>query len=237
MSKTSEQNWIDSGKKPRTFSEMREAFSQIRDMMSDWQQRQTAGTEENEAGGDIRSRIENLSSIVEQLRTDDTGGIPWLNKEAADAFWEGCRQAALIPPGTIIHVCSYHAPAGYLKADGSPVYRQEYPSLFAAIGVRFGSGDGISTFNLPDLRGEFIRGLDNGRGVDAGRELGNVQMDEFKTHYHGFLDRPNMKVQSGVYTWTPQVMEVAEQESIATTRAGGSETRPRNIALLACIKY
>lgn len=234
MSKSSEMNWIDSSKKPRTFSEMREAFSQIRDMMSDWRQRQTGTTVVPD--DDIKTRIANLSSMVEQMKTETSSRPYWLG-ETANISMENGHIAKAVPTGTIIYVCSHNAPDGYLKADGSPVFRKIYSELFSVIGVRFGSGDGILTFNLPDLRGEFIRGLDNGRGVDAGRELGNVQMDEFRSHYHGFLDRPNMRMESGVYTWTPQIMEVAEQDSISTTRSGGSETRPRNIALLACIKY
>ncbi len=233
MSKTSETNWIESGKKPRTFSEMREAFSQIRNRMSDWRQKQISGV--SEPGEDIESRLQHLNGLVQQLKDDDEHMLRMFN-DAAAAYWNTISNTKPLPAGSIIYVCMHNPPSGFLKADGSEVYRQDYPDLFSAIGVRFGSGDGISTFNLPDLRGEFIRGLDNGRGIDAGRELGNVQMDEFKSHYHGFLDRPNMRLESGVYTWTPQVMEVAEQDSISTTRAGGSETRPRNIALLACIK-
>lgn len=233
MSKTGETNWIESGKKPRTFSEMREAFSQIRNRMSDWRQKQISGV--SEPGEDIESRLQHLNGLVQQLKDDDEHMLRMFN-DAAAAYWNTISNTKPLPAGAIIYVCMHNPPSGFLKADGSEVYRQDYPDLFSAIGVRFGSGDGVSTFKLPDLRGEFIRSLDNGRGVDAGRELGNVQMDEFKSHYHGFLDRPNMRLESGVYTWTPQVMEVAEQDSISTTRAGGSETRPRNIALLACIK-
>ena len=113
-----------------------------------------------------------------------------------------------------------------------------YPRLHEAIGTTFGSGDnGMTTFALPDLRGEFIRCLDRGRAVDPERTLGSWQPDEIARHNHGFLDIPKVQFGSGVYSWTPQVMEVAEHAPIATTMAGGSETRPRNIALTACIKY
>ena len=57
---------------------------------------------------------------------------------------------------------------GWLKANGAAVSRTAYGDLFAKIGTVFGSRDGSTTFNLPDLRGEFIRGWDNGRGVDSG---------------------------------------------------------------------
>lgn len=76
------------------------------------------------------------------------------------------------------------APTGYLKANGAAVSRTAYATLFAAIGTTFGAGDGSTTFNLPDLRGEFIRGWDDGRGVDSGRAFGSYQTDEIKSHKH-----------------------------------------------------
>ena len=50
--------------------------------------------------------------------------------------------------------------------DGSAVSRTAYASLFAAIGTNYGAGDGSSTFNVPDLRGQFLRGVDGSAGVD-----------------------------------------------------------------------
>lgn len=75
-------------------------------------------------------------------------------------------------------------PPGYLECDGSSISREQYPELFAAIGTRFGSVDS-NHFNLPDLRGEFIRGWDHGRGIDPGRALGSLQMDALSAHSHG----------------------------------------------------
>lgn len=57
------------------------------------------------------------------------------------------------------------APAGWLKCNGAAVSRTAYADLFARIGTMFGGGDGYSTFNLPDYRGEFLRGFDDGRGL------------------------------------------------------------------------
>lgn len=77
------------------------------------------------------------------------------------------------------------APAGrLLKANGAVISRSQFPELFAKIGTIYGAGNGTTTFNLPDLRGEFMRFYDDGRGVDAGRGLGGVQMDSFKSHLH-----------------------------------------------------
>lgn len=76
------------------------------------------------------------------------------------------------------------APAGWLKANGAAVSRTAYAALFDRIGTTFGAGDGSSTFNLPDMRGEFVRALDDGRGVDAGRILGSAQANQNASHTH-----------------------------------------------------
>jgi hypothetical protein len=66
-------------------------------------------------------------------------------------------------------------PFGWLVCNGAAVQRVRYRRLFDVIGTAFGAGDGSTTFNIPDLRGEFIRGWDAGRGVDTGRVLGSSQ--------------------------------------------------------------
>lgn len=93
--------------------------------------------------------------------------------------------ASAVPSGTVIWHAGSSAPAGYLKANGAAVSRTAYAALFTAIGTTYGAGDGRNTFNLPDLRGEFIRGWDDGRGVDNGRALGSAQGDVLAAHLHG----------------------------------------------------
>lgn len=137
-----------------------------------------------------------------------------------------------VPASTIIWVPLLTAPSGYFKANGAAVSRTTYANLFGKIGTTFGVGDGSTTFNLPDLRGEFLRGWDNGRGVDSGRALGSFQADELKAHHHtqgrfGSLGAGG----SEQHTFN----ELGSFFNTGTT--GGTETRPRNIALLACIKY
>lgn len=66
-------------------------------------------------------------------------------------------------------------PTGWIPADGRALSRTTYAALFSAIGTAYGSGDGSTTFNVPDLRGEFLRGWDSGRGIDPGRALGSLQ--------------------------------------------------------------
>jgi len=141
-----------------------------------------------------------------------------------------------IPTGQVIYVAFSSAPTGYLKANGAAVSRSAYAALFAAIGTTFGVGDGSTTFNVPDLRGEFMRGWDDSRGVDSGRALGSTQTDLFKNHTHTFTNYNNTEK-----TGSGGSLAVAYYSggtfTTGTSSTGGTETRPRNIALLACIKF
>lgn len=89
--------------------------------------------------------------------------------------------------GAVAYCAAANAPVGWLKCNGAAVSRATYARLFAAIGTRFGAGDG-TTFNLPDLRGEFIRSWDDGRTLDNGRALGSVQTGQNLSHTHGLSD-------------------------------------------------
>lgn len=139
------------------------------------------------------------------------------------------RQMA--PAGLVSHFARSTAPTGWLKANGAAVSRVAYADLFASIGTTFGNGDGFNTFHLPDLRGEFVRGWDDGRGVDAGRGFGSWQADELREHSHSFKEYYNDVCYDGGGT-SPTRNRDAE-----TGSTGGNETRPRNRAMLACIKF
>ena len=145
----------------------------------------------------------------------------------------------LIPSGAVFYFAASTAPTGYLKADGTAISRTTYADLFAVVGTTYGNGDGSTTFNLPDLRGEFLRGWDDSRGVDSGRTFGSSQDHQLQEHSHG-----------NAATWPgggPEQNQSGSGEDNTsfgqqTTTSGttgnfGSETRPRNVALLACIKY
>jgi microcystin-dependent protein len=75
-------------------------------------------------------------------------------------------QGNLVPPGTVVAFAGPVVPGGWLLCDGTKVERAKYPDLFSAIGTVHGSGDGASTFNLPDYRGMFLRGVDMKAGRD-----------------------------------------------------------------------
>lgn len=86
--------------------------------------------------------------------------------------------------GMVVAFAMQTAPSGFLKANGAAVSRTLYADLFAAIGTTFGAGDESTTFNLPDFRGEHIRGWDDGRGVDSGRVFGSWQDGQNLAHSH-----------------------------------------------------
>ncbi len=106
------------------------------------------------------------------------------------------------PSGAILAFGGSAAPDGWLICDGSAVSRTQYPSLFAAIGVAHGSGDGATTFNLPDYQGRFLRGVDHGAGRDpdaatrtaaspggnVGDAVGSLEDDAYASHTHGVTD-------------------------------------------------
>ncbi len=123
-------------------------------------------------------------------------------------------------------------PEGYIKANGALLSRAAYAWLFGKIGETFGAGDGSTTFALPDLRGEFLRGLDDGRGVDAARVLGSAQADMLKSHNHLAGKGGNGSTAEGALFFRSDV-----GDSRATSSTGGVETRPRNVAGLYCIAY
>jgi len=139
--------------------------------------------------------------------------------------------SGMVPSGAVMYFAGQTAPSGWLKANGAAVSRTTYAALFAAISERYGRGDGRTTFNLPDLRGEFVRGWDDSRGVDRNRALGSWQADEFRSHSHGIGVNRMPDSDRGSNSSTVSVDTVGQ-----TDPAGGIETRPRNIALLACIK-
>jgi microcystin-dependent protein len=89
-----------------------------------------------------------------------------------------------VPTGSVHMMATTTAPSGYLKCDGAAVSRTAFAALFATVGTTWGAGDGSSTFNLPDLRGEFVRGWDDGKGTDSGRSFASAQSDQNKLHSH-----------------------------------------------------
>jgi len=187
-----------------------------------------------------------------QLWADTANSWIW-QRNAANTAWIsigqlGVPNLGLIMPGTVIYYASSTVPVGYLKCNGGAVSRTTYQGLYSAIGNTFGAGDGSTTFNLPELRGEFIRGWDDSRGVNAGRSFGSFEAEALKTHRHNIGTDPT----SGGYQGgsgnggglfnNTSILQYLGSDSASFFQlyakdAGGTETRPRNVAMLPCIKF
>ena len=147
--------------------------------------------------------------------------------------------------GSVAFFPTSNAPPGWLKADGSAVSRTTYADLFAIIGTEHGAGDGSTTFNLPDLRGEFIRGWDDGKGVDAGRTNNSSQDHDWKSfivtttgsNTHSYTHGP-VDFQKSTTTFNGRFFTGGWRAPACAIGAkwGTEEVRPRNVALLVCIK-
>lgn len=151
--------------------------------------------------------------------------------------FDGSSDINATPAGAVQYFAMQSAPVGWLKANGAEVSRATYANLFAAIGTHYGVGDGATTFNLPDLRGEFLRGLDEGRGIDLNRSIGTFQGDALRSHSHSF--GVYRSVNAGIgdnINGGAELSAVGVGGEVFGGAFGGNETRPRNIALLACIK-
>lgn len=172
-----------------------------------------------------------------------------------DDVTAGPQQAVVSPTGPvgeIIATGSTTAPAGFLYADGSAVSRTQYSDLFAVIGTTYGAGDGSTTFNLPNLKGVFVRGAGSQTigGISYSATLGGAQGDQMQGHKHNASDGPNWvgsafngSVVSGysasVSTPTDKQMRTSspiDDGSNGTPRTG-SETRPANVAVAYHIRY
>ncbi|PHO10331.1 hypothetical protein CPG37_04595 [Malaciobacter canalis] len=188
----------------------------------------------------------NLFKVKDAISVDDA-----VNKgQMEDLF----KQIPTVPTGSIITFPTNTVPTGFLECNGAVLSRTTFADLFKIIGTTYGHTN-LNNFRLPDLRGEFIRGWDHGRGIDRARTIGSFQfgtlvaaeMDsvgqvtQMGAGNQGsyvsefYADRPNTEQLSGKYfTQTPP----GQSTYLASTHPNyvGS-TRPRNVSMMYCIKY
>ena len=167
-----------------------------------------------------------------------------------------------VEPAGIIHAYAGQVvPTGWLHCDGAPVSRTVYSDLFNAIGTAWGSGDGSTTFNLPDLRGRFLRGVDDGSnhdpeastrsaiqpGGNTGDNVGSYQEDAFQGHWHNILYPNtgavggNLSIYLSTNTGVPNIL-VNKATNPVNDGSNGTprialETRPDNAYVKYIIKY
>jgi microcystin-dependent protein len=170
---------------------------------------------------------------------------------------DSSSQQQLVPVGTVLSFSGTSAPTGYLFCDGTQLTTLAYPKLSAAIGTSFGS-TGSGVFNIPDLRGFFVRGTDNmgtgaaGRdpdtasrsngytGGNTGNNIGSWQGHAFQNHNHGFPLASNDSF--GSYAADGSALEGYGNTTVtgsygAYSQQSAAETRPLNIYLNYIIKY
>lgn len=141
--------------------------------------------------------------------------------------------SSFVTSGTIAFFSANSAPTGYVKANGAAVSRSTYAALFSAIGTTFGSGDGSTTFNVPDLRGYFPRGWADNGSIDSGRSFGSSQTATSFTSNGGVGAESKVKNEDG----TDGTVSGYGAGLTSTPTLTYYKVRPENIALLACIKF
>ncbi|MCO5157601.1 MAG: tail fiber protein [Aquamicrobium sp.] len=211
--------------------------------------------------GPYNTFVGDIEQDLNTPRPITAGGTGATNAQQALTNLGGVSIAVLesMFTGIVAFFAMPDAPGGWLVCDGREVSRSTYSRLFAAIGTTWGAGNGVSTFNLPDLRGEFIRGADLGRGVDPDRAFASSQGSDNKEHTHtgeavagGSHNHPYSVVGltggatlqgyvSGAGWAAVAVGDTTTTAGIHThvltiSEEGGDEARPRNVAMLPCIK-
>ena len=204
-----------------------------------------------------------------QRPTAATGQIRFNNTTTEFEGYNGSAWGGLasgVPVGTILAHAANTPPTGFLECNGSNISRSTYATLFSTISTTFGVGDGSSTFALPDLRGQFIRGWANTGSTDASRVFGSTQTDQNKNHTHT-TDSTSLtggirKISegfgaggsaTGVFTKTADGNNTITGSSSTSpvggvdfdgththtisSSGGGTEARPTNLALMYIIKF
>lgn len=155
-------------------------------------------------------------------------------------------QQSLVPTGSVLPYAGNSAPSGFLLCDGTSYSTVSYSALFGVIGYAYGSTGG--GFNVPDLRGMFLRGVSgtSGRDPDAnsrtalqaggstGNNVGSAQGYQVQSHTHP-LTNAFEQTSAGSFTVQNEGGSL-DQFSSATGAAGGNETRPINVYVNYIIK-
>jgi len=205
----------------------------------------------------IRSIFETSNASIVTLLIDDTvvkATRAWVMDYLKQGTYSKAEIEAMIAKASALPVGSITAfpvnkiPPGFLEIDGSVKSATAYPDLAAFLGGVFNKGDeGAGNFRLPETRGEFLRGWDHGRGVDAGRTVGGYQLDQMQGHFHSpqgtslhFFGKPP-GIGSGLLAEGAGVAGFTSTGAPVTDGANGiprtgTETRSRNLSVIWCIK-
>lgn len=207
---------------------------------------------------DLYSRAPLASPVFTGTPTAPTAATGTRSTQIATTAFVGAESLIAAPTGSVYTFAGATVPTGWLKCNGAQLSRTTYAALFAVIGTTYGAGDGSTTFALPDLRGEFVRGVDDGRGVDAGRALGSKQGDAIRNMSGEVrfqaVDGSDQLIwlSSGVFSHSADTV-LGGHKQLASSASGSweqilsfsadkvvptaAENRPRNVAMHYIIKY
>ena len=173
-----------------------------------------------------------------QVLDDETKGELGLPENATPNDALQALITKSVPTGSVFWLASQSIPTGFLLADGSAVSRTEYANLFKVIGTTFGTGDGSTTFNLPNLQAAFIRGAGSQDGYSA--TFGQKQeatgiADYYAGGYNRFenYNSTSARVHYSDYFWRDNSVSSGS----TTVDRVVYRFRPFNIALTPIIKY
>lgn len=196
--------------------------------------------------GDL-TEITNGSLVKDILARDD--GYLKIYNSSGTLQKETLISDLAAPVGAVVGFAMTTVPTGWLECNGAAISRTTYGSLYGKVGTTWGTGDGSTTFNLPDFRGRFLRGYDNGAGVDSGRIFAASQTDAVQAFTGAF-----QAVNQGLNT-VSGIMSITSTGSVALASGGdarnyanfaltaanqirtSTETRPVNSTVKYCIKY
>lgn len=185
----------------------------------------------NRATGEVNIKMLNVGGFRNDINIDSGGST-------GGSTTGSNKGGGLYPVGGIMMFTVSGVPTGWLECDGRILSINDYKVLYDVIGQNYktlNTFDTISGFQIPDMRGLFVRGWDNTKGVDSGRSLGSTQDDLLKNHTHS-TDLVRGYLQSNANTNTPEGVWGGGTTGSVDGGLGGSETRPKNIALIYCIK-
>jgi hypothetical protein len=190
----------------------------------------------------IKVEIKSGSNFIALSQAEPFQSVPYA---------KAAGNAVLFPAGFIMPFAgdSTKIPQGWLLCDGREISRSNYANLYSVIGDNWGRGNNITTFNLPDLRGQFLRGVSYNSGVDPdnssrnakynggniGNRVGSYQGQEIQNHNHSFaignfygnIDGGSSRCAVGC-DWN---------QGRNTNSSGGNETRPKNAYVNFLIKF
>jgi phage-related tail fiber protein len=206
-----------------------------------------------------------------------TSGIKKWQWSTAEGSWLASNTTAEVPTGSVMAFPATSAPSGWIKLDGALLTRADYSALWtfaqssgnivseavwtATNTGSFSTGNLSTTFRIPDLRGEFVRGWDESRGIDSGRgigvwqkgsliafdsTLGTVTTTSVTNEGSGVTPEASAKFEYGYDQIVPSLYHSGEAKYSGIAGTAGSitsepnnfgATRPRNVSVLYCIKF